>query len=98
MLRERNHAADAVLGLHQLETAIYIVQRQPVRDERVDVDLAGEPAVDEPRDVGSPLDAAERGSGDTPACDEHSRDDVERLALAGDAAQRREAPRLSRGL
>ena len=30
MLRERNHAADAVLGLHQLEAAVDLVEREPV--------------------------------------------------------------------
>jgi hypothetical protein len=45
-LRELDHAADAVLGLHQLEAAVDFVERDPVRDERVEVDLAGQVAVD----------------------------------------------------
>ena len=37
---ERDHAADPVLGLHQLEAAVDLVEREPVVDQRVDVDLA----------------------------------------------------------
>ena len=48
-LVELDHAADPVLGLHQLEAAVDVVERDPVRDERVDVDLAGEVAVDQLR-------------------------------------------------
>jgi hypothetical protein len=33
-LRELDHAADPVLGLHQLEAAVDLVQGEPVRDER----------------------------------------------------------------
>src|SRR5204863_4191007 len=33
-----DHAADPVLGLHQLEAAVDVVERQLVRDEPVDVD------------------------------------------------------------
>ena len=39
-LVEADHAADAVLRLHQLEAAVHLVEREPVRDERVDVDVA----------------------------------------------------------
>ena len=58
-----------------------------VRDERLDVDLAGELALDELRHLVAALDAAERGAGDAAAGDQEARDDVERLALAGDAAR-----------
>src|SRR5688500_3608867 len=34
---ERDYAADPVLGLHQLEAAIDLVEREPVRDEELDV-------------------------------------------------------------
>ena len=44
------------------------------------------------------LHAAERGARHAAAGDEEARNDVERLALARDAAHRREAPRLARGL
>src|SRR5256885_6105299 len=87
-----DHAADAVLRLHQLETAVDVVQRQLVRDESVDVDLAGEVAVDELRYLVASLDAAEGRSGDTPARDQEARDDVQRLALACDATHGREPP------
>ncbi len=57
--RERDHAADPVLLLHQLEAAVHLVEREPVRDQRRDVDLAVEPAVDELRHPVAALDAAE---------------------------------------
>ena len=47
-----DHAADAVLGVHQLEALVDLVERDPVRDERVDVDLAVELALDELRAPG----------------------------------------------
>ena len=47
--RKRDHAPDAVLCLHQLEAAVYLVEGQSVAEERLDVDLAGEPAFDELR-------------------------------------------------
>ena len=46
---ERDHAADAVLRVHQLEAAVDLVEGDPVGEQRLDVDLAGEPAVDEQR-------------------------------------------------
>ena len=59
-LRRSEHAADAVLGLHQLEAAVDFVEREAVRDERVDVDLAGEVALDQLGHVVAALDPAER--------------------------------------
>src|SRR5688572_24047956 len=67
-------------------------------EQRLDVDLTGEPAVDELGYLRPPLHAAERRAGDAAAGDEKPRDDVEGLPLAGNAAHRREAPRLARGL
>jgi hypothetical protein len=63
-----------------------------VRDERIYVDLAVEPALDEARHPVAALHAAERRAGDAAARDEVARHDVERLALARDAAHRGEAP------
>ena len=37
---ELDHAADPVLVVHQLEAVVDLVERDPVRDERVDVDVA----------------------------------------------------------
>ena len=54
-----DHAADPVLGLDQLEAPVDVVEPDPVRDERVDVDLPGEVAIDEGRHLVAPLDAAE---------------------------------------
>ena len=71
--------------------------RETVAEERFDVDLTLKPAVDEQRTCVRPF---------TPPNDEpvtrrpvmRSADDVERLALPGDADHRREPPRLARGL
>src|SRR5213080_4805722 len=59
VLAEVDHAADAVLGFHQLEAAVDLVEAELVRDERLDVDLAGEPAIDQLRHLVAALDAAE---------------------------------------
>src|SRR5438132_12739563 len=64
---EVNHAADAVLRLHQLEAAVDLVQRQLVGDERLDVDLARQPALDQLRHLVAALDSAERRAGDAAA-------------------------------
>ena len=52
----------------------------------------GEPAVDELRHLLAALDAAERRAGHAAAGDQEARHDLERLALAGDAGDRGEAP------
>src|SRR3954453_19039087 len=80
---ELDHGADSVLRLHQLEAAVDVVKRDPVGDERVDVDLARHVAVDELRHALAPLDAAERRPGDPATGDEQPRDDVERLPFSG---------------
>ena len=64
----------------------------PVGDEGLDVDLAGQVAVDQDRDLVAALDAAEGGAGDAAAGDQQARDDVEGLALAGDSGDGAEAP------
>src|SRR5213595_3102479 len=90
--RELDHAADAVLCLHQLEATIDVVERQPVREERLDVDVACKPAFYELRDLRSPLDATERAAGDAAAGDQEARYHLEHFSLAGDAAHGRQAP------
>src|SRR3954451_17590382 len=82
-LGKLDHAADPVLGLHQLEAAVDLVEPDPVRDERVEVDLAGQVAVDEGGNLVAALDAPEGGAGDAAAGDQQARDDVEGLPLAG---------------
>src|SRR6185312_2711050 len=93
-----DHAADAVLGLHQLEAAVHLRQREVVRDERVDVDVARQPALDQRRDALTALDAAERRARDPPARDQEAGNDVERLALAGHPGDGGEAPAHPGGL
>src|SRR6266576_5202496 len=93
--RELDHAADAVLCLHQLEATVDVVQREPVRGERLDVDLACKPAFHELRDLRPPLDAAERAADDAPAGDEEARYYLQHFSLAGDAAHGGQAPSLA---
>src|SRR4051794_33202553 len=81
-LVELDHAADAVLRLHELEAAVDVVEADPVRDERVDVDVAVEVALHELRHLVAALHAAERRAAHAPAGDQVAGDDVERLALA----------------
>src|ERR687898_3567444 len=88
-LSEVDDGADAVLLLHQLEALVDLVERDVVRQQRRDVDLARQPPVDERRHLLAALQAAERGARDAPSRDQEARDDVERLALArpaGDGA------------
>src|SRR3954454_1955462 len=91
-ISKADHAPDPVLALHQLEALVHVVERQPVRDERLDVDLAREPPLHERRHAVAALDPAERRARDAPARDQETRDDVERLALAGNARDRAQAP------
>src|SRR3954447_24663288 len=91
-------AANPVLGVHEVEPLVDLVEREPVRDEGRYVDLAFERALDELRDLVAALDAAERGAADAPAGDQIARDDVERLALAGHAGDGAQAPAHARGL
>src|SRR3981081_1867713 len=67
---ERDHAADAVLALHQPEAVVDVVERDPVRDERVDVELAVEIQLHELGHLIASLDAAERGSAYTAPLDQ----------------------------
>ena len=95
---EPDHAADAVLRLHQLEAAVDLVERERVRDERIDVDVSREVALDQLRHLLAALDAAERRAADAPAGDQQPRHDVERLTLAGHAGDRAQAPPHARRL
>lgn len=52
-------AADPVLSCDQVEAAVDFVEGYAVRDERVDVDLAGQVAIDEFGDLVASLEAAE---------------------------------------
>src|SRR6202030_2443814 len=80
---ELDHAADAILTLHQLEPLVDLIEREAVRDERVHVDVAGQVAVDQLRHLVAASDAAERRAENPSARDQVSGDDVERLPPAG---------------
>jgi hypothetical protein len=53
-----DHAANAVLGLHQLEAPVDLVKGDAVGDEGLDVDLARQAAVDQRWDLVASLDTA----------------------------------------
>src|SRR4051794_3401439 len=91
-LRKLDHAADPVLGLHQLEPAVDLVEPDPVGDERLDVDFPGQVAVDQDRNLVAALDAAEGGAGDAAAGDQKARDDVEGLSPAGHSGDGAQPP------
>src|SRR5436853_1587733 len=95
---EHDHAADPVLALHQLEGVVDLLEPDPVRDERVDVELAVQVELHELGHLISALDPAERAAAHAPAGDQIARDDVERLALAGHAGDRAKAPTHARRL
>jgi hypothetical protein len=59
-LSKLDHAADAVLGLHQLEAVVDLVEGDPVGDEGVDVDLPLHVEIDELRHAIAAFDASER--------------------------------------
>src|ERR1044072_2275415 len=85
-------AADPVLALHQLEASVHFVEAQTVRDERLDVDFAGQVAVDQERHLVAPLDPAERGAGHTATGDQKPGHDVEGLPLPRNPGDRAHAP------
>src|SRR6201999_4338832 len=60
--------------------------------------LSPEVALDELRHLVAALDAAERRAADAPSGDQQARNDVECLALAGDAGDGAQAPAPPRGL
>src|SRR5476651_2229697 len=55
-----NHGADRLALLHQIEAFVDTLERQMVRDQIVDVDLAFHVPVDDLRHVGTAPCAAER--------------------------------------
>src|ERR1700759_3634176 len=59
---ERDDAPDPVLALHQLKAVVDVIQRDLVRDERVDVDVALEVEVDQRGHLVAALDAPEGGA------------------------------------
>ena len=95
---ELDDAPDAVLVVHEVEALVDFVERDPVRDERVDVELAVQVELHELRDLVAALDAAEGRARDAATGDQVARGDVQRLALAGHAGDRAQAPAHARGL
>src|SRR5437016_2302515 len=59
-LSERDHAPDPIPALHQLESAVDFVERDPVRDESIHVELAVELQLHQLGHLVASLDASER--------------------------------------
>lgn len=57
-----HHTSDAISRLHILKRGVDLVQRLPVRDEFVDLELAAHVVVDEVRELRAAFDAAECAS------------------------------------
>ena len=54
---EVNDAADALAGVHQLEGLVDLAQPHGVGDEVIQLELAGQVALDDTRQLGAALDA-----------------------------------------
>src|SRR5688500_18631828 len=74
---EGDHAADAVLVVHEVEPAVDLVEAQAVGDEGVDVDVARQVAVDQLGHLQAALDAAERRALHPAALHEEPRHDLQ---------------------
>src|SRR6185437_7005656 len=78
--------------VHQLERLVDSRQRQLVRDQAVDVDLAVHVPVDDARHVGAAARTAERGPAPDPPGDQLERTGLDLLPRPGQADDRRLAP------
>src|SRR6185369_3071466 len=89
-------ASNRLAAVEEVERGIDLAERQPARHELVELDSAGEIAVDEPRQLRASLRTAERRAAPRAAGDEEERPRVNLLAGAGDADDDRLAPSLVR--
>ena len=84
--------ADRLARVHQVERLVDALERQLVRDQRVDLDLAVHVPVDDARHVGAAARAAERRALPDAAGDQLERARRDLLAGAGDADDDAHAP------
>src|SRR6185369_15295810 len=87
-----DNRADAFAGMHQVEALVDLVERQDVRDHRVDRDLSVHIHVDDLRDVGAALGTTERRAAPVAAGDELERARRDFLAGFGNADDDAGAP------
>src|SRR5215218_229721 len=87
-----HHTADRFAIVHEIEAVVDAIERQHVRDQVVDVDLALHVPVDDLRHVGAPPRAAERGALPHAPRDKLERPRLDLLPGARDADDHRDAP------
>src|SRR3954468_12731632 len=90
--------ANAFARMHQVEALVDLLELQNVSDHRVDRDLAVHIPVDDLRNVGASLRAAERGAAPVAAGDELEGAGGDLPPCFGDADDDRRAPAAMAGL
>src|SRR5262245_52824424 len=84
--------------MHQIKGVVDLVERQSVRDHRIDLDLPVHIPVDDLRHVGAATRAAKGGAAPDPAGDQLEWPSRDLLASTGDADDDRFTPALVAGL
>src|SRR6202521_3074061 len=87
-----DYCADRLALVHQVESFVDSIERQDVRDQIVDVDLAVHVPINDLRHVGAATRTAKRGSFPHPTGNELERAGADFLAGAGDPDDHRNAP------
>jgi hypothetical protein len=91
-IRELDHGADRLAGVHEIEGLVDALERQLVRDQRVDLDPLVHVPVDDLRHVGATAGAAEGRALPHPTGDELERPGRDLLARARHADDHAHAP------
>src|SRR5256886_16397828 len=89
---ERNHRADRLALVHQIEGVVDLLQRHDMRDQLVDLDLAVHVPIDDRRPGGGAAGAAERRTFPHPPGDQLERSGLDLLPRSGDADDDRHTP------
>src|SRR5580700_10247867 len=89
---ELDHRTDHLALVHQVEGLVDLIQRQYLADHLVDLDVAGEIAIDVARQLRAPLDAAECRAAPHSSGDQHERTRRDFLAGTCDADDGRFTP------
>src|SRR5882757_7817095 len=89
---ERDHRADRLALVHQIEGIVDLLNRHHVSDEIIDVDLLVHVPVDDARHLGAATNAAECRAAPVASGDQLERPGADFLARARDADNDRRAP------